>query len=64
VVNGIVNFFERVYELEKNGIEPRDFNEFLGDLIKYIKEKKGIKEENPTMRLLHFLHRKHLLKNE
>ncbi|MBN1462294.1 MAG: hypothetical protein JXQ69_07945 [Paludibacteraceae bacterium] len=41
--------------IEDKGAETIYFGEVLNDIVKYIEDKKGVKEENAIMRLLHFL---------
>lgn len=41
--------------LTDNGIETIYFGNYLKDIIAYVQRKKGVKEENSVMRLLHFL---------
>jgi hypothetical protein len=47
--------------LNDNGIETVFFGDYLADIITYIEQKVGVKEENAVMRLLHFLNRQKLL---
>lgn len=55
-----------VQVLAKAGIEPRDFKDIAEDIIAYIKNRKkedeGVKEEIPSMRLLHYLYEKNLIR--
>lgn len=41
--------------LTDEGIEAKYFGDLLKEIIKYIEDKKGLKEGNSTMRFLHFL---------
>ena len=43
------------------GIAVKYFKEYLNDIVNYIKEKEGVKEENAVMRLLHFLDQNKLI---
>ena len=44
-----------IEEIKKDGIEVYPFREYFDNLIEYVKNKKGVKEENAALRLLHFL---------
>ncbi|MCB9251299.1 MAG: hypothetical protein H6605_02435 [Flavobacteriales bacterium] len=43
------------------GIETKFFGDYLKEIIAYVQNKKGVKEENSVMRLLHFLHNQNML---
>lgn len=47
--------------LTDNGVETIFFGIYLNDIINYIQSKKGQKEENSTMRLLHFFNSQKLI---
>ena len=42
-------------ELKRSGIEVWHFNTYFDEIIEYISSKNGVKEENPLMRMLHYL---------
>jgi len=48
--------------VENAGIEAIDFKEILEGIIKYISKKKGVKEENPIMRLITYLNNEKIIK--
>jgi hypothetical protein len=50
--------------LHKKHIETKHFGELLEEILNYIQKKKGIKEENAAMQLLHFLKKEELLKTK
>lgn len=43
-----------------NGIETVFFGNYLKEIILYVQEKKGVKEENAVMRFLHFFNNQNL----
>ncbi|MBI2966359.1 MAG: hypothetical protein HYY40_00915 [Bacteroidetes bacterium] len=49
--------------LSNEGIEVKYFGDYFFDIIKYIKKKKGTKENHSLMRFLHFLIKNNLIKN-
>lgn len=50
--------------MEDKGIQTIYFGDYLKQIIQYIDEKKGVKEENAGMRLLHFLNKSKLILKE
>lgn len=50
--------------LTKEKIEVKTFREYFDELYSYVKNKKGVKEENAALRLLHFLKEQDLIKSE
>lgn len=47
--------------MQAEGIETIFFGEYLKDIIAYVQAKKGVKEENAVMRLLHFFNTQKML---
>lgn len=43
--------------LHNDGIETKFFGDYLDDIITYVQGRKGVKEQNAAMRLLHFCHK-------
>lgn len=50
--------------LKKAGIEVYPFRQFFNDLYGYVINKKGVKEENAALRLLHFLKEQDLINSD
>ncbi|MGD0649895.1 MAG: hypothetical protein ABSA97_01925 [Verrucomicrobiia bacterium] len=48
--------------LKRNKIQVIPFRDILNEIVKYISQKDGVKEDNPVMRFMHFLHEYKLLK--
>ncbi len=48
-------------QLRNAGIEVREFSSFFDEIVKYIGEKSGVKEESALMRMIHFLDAKKYL---
>jgi hypothetical protein len=42
-------------KLRDNGIDVIQFSEIFKELLEYLKEREGVKEQNATMRFIHFL---------
>ncbi len=42
-------------KLRNNGIDVIQFSEIFKELLEYLKEREGVKEQNATMRFIHFL---------
>ena len=41
--------------LRAKGIEVNPFRQIFNEMVTYIQQKKGVKEDNPVMRFMHFL---------
>jgi hypothetical protein len=52
-----------IQQIKKKGIEVEPFRKYFDELIDYINNKKGVKEENAALRLLHFLKQQGFLRN-
>jgi len=50
--------------IKKEKIEVKIFREYFNELYSYVQNKKGVKEENAALRLLHFLKEQDLIKSE
>jgi hypothetical protein len=50
--------------IKEGGIEVYPFREYFDKLIEYVNNKKGVKEENAALRLLHFLKTQDLIKSD
>lgn len=49
--------------ITKDQIEVKSFRDFFDELYDYVRNKKGVKEENAALRLLHFLKTQDLIKS-
>ena len=47
--------------IAKKNAEARFFGDYLEEIIDYVEQKNGVKEESPVMRLLHFLNNQNML---
>jgi hypothetical protein len=42
-------------------VEVRQFSSYFDEIVDYIKNKSGVKEESPLMRMVHFLEKNNYL---
>ncbi len=43
--------------LEEAGIEAKNVSEFIDEIIEYVKDNKGVKEDSPMIRFLHYIYK-------
>lgn len=50
-----------ISKVQRAGITVNSFDDYFSEIVEYVKEREGVKEENASVRLLHYLSKRNYL---